>query len=255
MGRHEPSRKQIVLESAIDALGEDAFETLGPMEAAQPPKSCLNKKFKHPPACATQSPIPGNLAPNPASIMVSLNEECPRWVPGSVVKWAVWSASFKNKEDANFAAKHLQLAAKKWSEAKVGVTFEWVKNHDDATFVLVYAESNDGTLAKAFFPNHNPLDYVYVYNMAFSEEYKENMWSIFIHELGHALGLRHEFAIEKEGLGAVQLGPRNDLSVMNYRAEPPQLQQSDIDSTKAFYALTGKPPRVKKTPIKDYTPM
>ena len=89
------------------------------------------------------------------------------------------------------------------------------------------------------------------------------MWNVFTHELGHVLGLRHEFAMDAysamyEG-GAERLGPRDPMSVMNYRREPPEMQQSDIDSTKAFYALkpdqNGKAPYVGSTAVTDYRPM
>ncbi|KAK0716309.1 hypothetical protein B0H67DRAFT_601548 [Lasiosphaeris hirsuta] len=136
----------------------------------------------------------------------------------------------------------------------VGVTFEWVPLAQDATFVLYHGGSNGGTLASAFFPNAKDLNYLLVYNAAFSlKDWKENMWKIFTHELGHVLGLRHEFAMdtnpttgkEFEVQKAVQLGARNPDS------------RSGIDSTREFYALRdyahGNPPRVVSTDISDYT--
>jgi hypothetical protein len=195
--------------------------------------------------------------------MVGLDDKIPRWIPGSVIRWAVWSNGFDSKEDADYAAAQLQLAAEAWNSKNVGVTFEWVPLAKDATFVLVHGGTQGGVLASAFFPNAKPLNYVYVYSLAFSEDWKENMWKIFAHELGHVLGLRHEFAMSTdpnwhEG-GAVQLGPMNELSVMNYREEPPEIQESDVTSTKLFYSLKpgpdGKPPKIAKVPVKDYKPM
>lgn len=72
---------------------------------------------------------------------------------------------------------------------------------------------------------------------AFAPDLKPYMWQYFLHELGHVLGLRHEFA-PQEG-GAVQLGPRDPFSVMNYRSEPPMITESDIASTRKFYAIPG----------------
>lgn len=97
------------------------------------------------------------------------------------------------------------------------------------------------------------------------------MWQVFTHELGHVLGLRHEFALNPvnenpgQGLvlreaanGAVLVGDRNEYSVMNYRAEPPVIQESDVVSTREFYAQNydadGNPPRIGLTEIIDYTP-
>jgi len=93
------------------------------------------------------------------------------------------------------------------------------------------------------------------------------VWNVFIHELGHVLGLRHEFAIgdvrdemttDREGEKAVRVDAPDPNSVMNYRNEPPQLQQSDIDSTRKFYSMTedahGKSPSIGMTRVVDYTP-
>ncbi|CAO2648168.1 Nn.00g090900.m01.CDS01 [Neocucurbitaria sp. VM-36] len=162
------------------------------------------------------------------------------------------------KEDVDFAAQQLQFAAEKWNETDIGVIFEWVPLAKDATFVLVHGGDEQGTLAQAFFPNANDLNYLYVHTLAFEKAWKEHMWRVFMHELGHVLGLRHEFAL-LEGHGAVEVGPRNALSIMNYREEPPEMQQTDIDSTRVFYALVadanGKPPKVGMTRVKDYVPM
>ena len=118
-----------------------------------------------------------------------------------------------------------------------------------------------GNYRQAFFPNHNDLNYVFVYSAYFTE-LKEHLWRVFLHELGHVLGLRHEFAREntkERQWKAVQFGPRNELSVINYRIEPPQLQQSDIVSTRIFYNLkkdvNGNPPKLEGTPVWDFTLM
>lgn len=56
------------------------------------------------------------------------------------------------------------------------------------------------------------------------------MKNIFLHESGHVLGLRHEFAPEKEG-DTVQIGPRQKGSVMDYEF-PPAILKSDVESTR-----------------------
>ncbi|APA13335.1 hypothetical protein SS1G_08083 [Sclerotinia sclerotiorum 1980 UF-70] len=228
-----PTTKEILLDEAEQVLGGNALATIEPRDVEIPgPGGRSKASFKKPP-------------------------------PGSVVRWAVWRKGFDSNEDAEYAAKKFAVAAETWNAANIGVTFEWVQFAKDATFVLCHGGEQDGVPASAFSPNANDLNFVFVYTLAFSEGVKESMSSIFEHELGHVLGLRHEFAMGPnmdvyEG-GAEQLGPRNELSVMNYGRRPPQIQQSDIDSTRKFYQLkkdqNGKPRRVGMTPVKDYKPM
>ncbi|KAF7852761.1 hypothetical protein EAF04_010880 [Stromatinia cepivora] len=260
MPAHGPTTKEILLDEAEKDLGKEALETIKP-RAVDAPRYDAHPStlFKEAPTCSTQRVIPRALQGGPTSIIVGFNRECPRWVPGSVIRWAAWSRGFDSQEDAEFAAEQFCQATEAWNAADVGVTFEWVPLAKDATFVLCHGGDKGSVLAEAFFPNANDLNYLFVYTLAFNQEFKKNMWKIFTHELGHTLGLRHEFAIEIEGEGAVKLGPRNELSVMNYSLEPPEIQQSDIDSTKEFYQLkkdrNGKSPKVGMTPVKDYTPM
>ncbi|KAK2035712.1 hypothetical protein LZ31DRAFT_589640 [Colletotrichum somersetense] len=155
---------------------------------------------------------------------------------------------FKTPADADYAAAHLNMACQKWND------LDGYKN---------------GVLASAFFPNPNELSNMMVYNKAFPmPKWKENMWKIFTHELGHVLGLRHEFALDldtetgkpREDIKALQLGPSNINSVMTYRrTNPPEIQDTDFQSIRAFYALRGddkgSAPKVGSTPVEDYYPM
>jgi hypothetical protein len=263
MDSQGPSAKEMILDAASQALGEGALDTLEPTtDIAKPSDSESPGTFKHTPHCLTQRPTPRAFEGGPAGLCVGLNATCPRWAPGSVITWAAWRSGFDSQEDANYAAEHLQIAAQIWNAAKIGVTFEWVPLAKDATFVVCHGgDMGPGNYAQGFFPNHNDLNYVFVYSACFTE-LKEHLWRVFLHELGHVLGLRHEFALvspTERQWKAVEFGPRNELSVMNYRVEPPQLQQSDIVSTRLFYSLrndaNGNPPKIEGTPVKDYTPM
>jgi len=258
-----PSLKEQLLSAVEDTLGPNALDTLKPTEPKPEDINEFASELNFIPSCRTQKPMPRALRGSPASIMVGLTSECPRWIPGSIIRWAAWRAGFDSQEDANYAALQLEIAAQKWNAADIGVTFEWVPLAKDATFVLCHGGKQPGSLAEAFFPNDNDLNYINVYELAFTKEWRDHMWNVFTHELGHVLGLRHEFAMDSysamyEG-GAERLGPRDPMSVMNYRREPPEMQQSDIDSTKAFYALksdlNGKAPYVGNTMVKDYVPM
>jgi hypothetical protein len=252
MGPQGPSTKEVLLKAVEEKLGKAAIDTVKPTEVDKPTSGDAPVGFA--PSCMTQAPIPVNLISGPADITVGLLDECPRWAPGSVIKWAAWSDGFGGQGNAEYAAMQLAIAAQAWNNAEIGVTFEWVPLAKDATFVVCHGGARDGVLASAFFPNHNDLNYVFVYEQAFSRDWKSHMWKVFLHELGHVLGLRHEFAVDREGQGAVEFSPRNSRSVMNYRSEPPELQDSDIKSTKDFYSLKGDPPMVGMTKVVDYTP-
>lgn len=78
--------------------------------------------------------------------------------------------------------------------------------------MLQYGGDLGGVLASAYPPNDAPLNSVFVYQRAFQPDYKGVMKNVFLHELGHVLGLRHEFALEKETqLPAAQWGTKNPL--------------------------------------------
>lgn len=193
--------------------------------------------------CVTQSTPPRS---SPASIMVGLWEQIPRWKIGSVIKFATYTDGYPAPGDAIYAAKCLIEAAKKWNAAKVGVTFKWVPDLEDAAFVLAYGGQLDGVFARAFFPSGSELQTMYVYQHCFDkkeETYPRGtfsnygmMMNVFLHELGHVLGLRHEFALDPSNFegGAILIGSANEESVMNY-VFPPELQESDIRDTRYFY--------------------
>ncbi|KAJ4115376.1 hypothetical protein NW768_011228 [Fusarium equiseti] len=267
MSNQGPSEKEVLLDAIAQNLGQEAIQGIQPQDVSQPTDQDTSKSHRKAPVCMTQSALPrGWNQSGITDIVVGFNKEVPRWKPGSIVKWAAWRAGFQNQDDADYAAMQLAQAAEVWNKADIGVTFEWVPLAKDATFVLYHAGDGAGVLARAFFPNNDDLSSLVVFSDAFAADWKPVMWKIFTHELGHVLGLRHEFAITglpergigPEGFGAVQLGPRNPKSVMNYSPDPPEMQQSDIDSTKMFYGLQpdvdGKPPKVGTTEVKDYIP-
>ncbi|KAK4223341.1 putative matrix metallo proteinase-11 protein [Podospora fimiseda] len=271
----EPTTKEIILDQIADVIGQDSLHTVSPKPAPTTPPTVpippSDPDDDFVPPCITQTPIPKALQAkkkNLGAIIVGLNRECPRWVPGSVLKWVVLREGFKTPADADYAAQHLNMACQKWNELDVGVKFEWVKDAADASFALWFGGSQGNVLASAFFPNPNDLNMMLVYSAAFAmPKWKANLWKVFTHELGHVLGLRHEFALDKdpqtgevrEAFKSVQLGPRNENSVMAYGRNPPEIQQSDVDSTKEFYALSedeqGNPPKVGLTEVQDYEPM
>ncbi|QPC69450.1 hypothetical protein NXS19_004842 [Fusarium pseudograminearum] len=273
MSSKGPSIKEILLDAVEQAAGPKNLETIEPTDVSDVDGDAKGPAITEAPVCITQLPIPPafqeamDRQDGLYDIVVGMHDHIPRWVPGSVVKWAAWRQGFASQEDADYAAQQLAIAAQAWNDAQVGVTFEWVPLAKDASFVLTHGGASGNTLARAFFPGSEDLNYVFVFSYAFNKTWKPHMWNVFAHELGHVLGLRHEFAIgdeqgkmtaSKEGPSAVRIDAPDPMSVMNYRNEPPMIQQSDIDSTRKFYGMTedenGESPKIGMTKILDYTP-
>ncbi|KAB8077436.1 hypothetical protein BDV29DRAFT_168183 [Aspergillus leporis] len=196
--------------------------------------------------CSTEKPMPATFAGNArvAALQVGFEKIIPRWKigPNKTVNFAAFQNGYPKPELALLAATKLKEAADEWNALELGVQFKWVADIEDAAFVLSYAGEQGGVLAAAFFPNDLDLNVLNVYETAFQAPNVQYLKNIFLHELGHVLGFRHEFAPELEDTKndyTVQLGPRNPLSVMNYEF-PPMIQPSDKESAKAFYRFPGK---------------
>ena len=178
--------------------------------------------------------------------------------PPQKVQFYVKTSTFRSNEDAEYAGDALQAAGDEWNKLDLGIEFGRVPDEDTANFALVYRVSpppqpgQGQTLARAFFPNERNQNII-VFSVAFEGRNKEFIYNFFLHELGHVLGLRHEFAIESEGAGAVQFLGKNDKSVMayNYPRFPPEIQQSDINGTKKFYELENGY-EIGSQPVTDY---
>ncbi|KAH7025219.1 uncharacterized protein B0I36DRAFT_332742 [Microdochium trichocladiopsis] len=184
--------------------------------------------------CFTQEeiPVPPAVKSDPLGIWLGWGGSIPRWQRGEEVRFAALRRGYPTSNHATFAAYKLNEAAKMWNDAKVGVTFKWVDELEKAAFVLAYGGDQGGVLAKAFFPNSNDLNTLFVYQKAFDTAISPYQTNIFLHELGHVLGLRHEFAAQ-EG-GAVAFGSANPRSVMSYTF-PPNIRDSDKKDTQDFY--------------------
>ncbi|KAL4864258.1 hypothetical protein BDV12DRAFT_176478 [Aspergillus spectabilis] len=246
----KPSRANLI-QGLKDDVGPEALRTLDPETSISHglppvPGSSTAKLESYP--CTSQKPTPTVItgSTSAAALQVGYGGKIPRWKtgPGKTINYAVLKEGYPKPELASLAATKLHEAANEWNKLDLGVQFHWVSELEDAAFVLTYANSiGTSTLAEAFFPNDLDLNYLNVYSAAFKPGAVQFLKNIFLHELGHVLGLRHEFAPEMESGGtnlkSVQIGPRDPTSVMAYEF-PPQIQDTDIKSTQAFYRFPGE---------------
>ncbi|KAL4746979.1 hypothetical protein BDW72DRAFT_183813 [Aspergillus terricola var. indicus] len=257
------------IEALKEAVGPEGLRTLHPGEAKPPGFEDLQQSLASSTAtaparytCSTDKPLPVTLRNinTSAALQAGFGGALLRWArdPPQTVNYAAFSNGYPRPGLALVAANALRDAADEWNKLDLGVKFKWVEKIEQASFVLSYAGNQGNVLAEAFFPNENDLSCLNVYSAAFQPGTVQYLKNIFLHELGHVLGFRHEFApeLEKEE-ESVQLGPRNPLSVMGYEF-PPQIQTTDKESAKAFYMFPGNslgwreanvPPSSKRTSL------
>ncbi|KAM0282073.1 hypothetical protein ACHAO9_010394 [Fusarium lateritium] len=191
----------------------------------------------------------------------------PRWdvtiVGGRELQYFVKEETFPDARKARNAAEKFQAAAKSWTQLQIGIDITETNKQESANFYLVYKINNvlygeGGALAKAFFP-HEVGEDVIVYSYAFEGKNLSVLKNIFQHEIGHILGLRHEFAITGDDMDhraespvAKQFLLNNYYSVMSYNM-PPEMQDTDRDQTIEFYKLPNGY-SIDGSPITDYQP-
>ncbi|GKZ26857.1 hypothetical protein AbraIFM66951_003858 [Aspergillus brasiliensis] len=249
-----PSTSKVdYLEALKEAVGTRGLKTLPPESVdsseLQEFRRSLAKSTATAPGrytCSTEKPIPVTIRGinNRATLQGGYKGVIPRWKPDSppqTINFAAFANGYPRPGLALLAANALRDAADDWNKLDLGVKFQWVEDIKQASFVLSYAGNQGNVLAEAFFPNEDDLSYLNVYSAAFEPGTVQYLKNIFLHELGHVLGFRHEFAPELEDSNddySVQFGPRNPMSVMGYEF-PPLLQTTDRDSAQAFYKFPG----------------
>ncbi|KAJ4862325.1 metallo-peptidase family m12 domain-containing protein [Trichoderma breve] len=198
-------------------------------------------------------------------VRVGQGDYISRWLKGSILTYTVDAESFPTIANATEVKEAMQKATDAWGDVwgKVDVSFKYleVDYNGSATFVVRYSPGEcETTYAMAFFPDALPRKSpakLFVYELGLSKgAYLAN---IFAHEIGHIMGLRHEFADGKhrEGRGfhCVLFGKKNPLSIMSYQEDLENLQVTaqDCSELKALYAYEGE--KYKGLPIRDYDPI
>jgi hypothetical protein len=204
-------------------------------------------------SCVTQ----GADKNSPLWAKIGVRDHVPRWQRGLVLTYVVCAETFPTPDDAVFATNQLTEAIAMWEG--VGVTFKQMSRYAPATFCVVYRDLPDdgppSVLANAFFPNKGPPDSrtLSIYALAFTKAYINHQANFLAHEIGHILGLRHEFSLECEtDCWSTQWMNPSPNSVMNYYRDPSmwRVQQQDLDELRAFYdhAMT----EYNKKPVLDF---
>ncbi|OCT54111.1 matrix metalloproteinase-11 [Cladophialophora carrionii] len=197
-------------------------------------------------------------------IVVGVGPIIPRWTastsnPTKLLYFPV-REGFLSDADFEYAATAFQQAADEWNAIGFGVNISRTSNRAQANFVVRYFKPavDEGVLASAFFPND--VDDVLVYHKTLVEpRWRAILKNTFLHEIGHIIGLRHEFAIKGDTLGnrpertpAKQFGSENPHSVMSYE-DINNIQDTDKHDVKEFYKLPNNS-EIDGVKIWDYVP-
>ncbi|WZH45901.1 Matrix metallo ase-11 [Fusarium acuminatum] len=191
--------------------------------------------------------------PNVPSIVLGYDSIIPRWKTPTNLKWYLKADTFTSAERAEIAAAALNQAAEEWENIDFGVTVHQTQNAQEANFNLVYrknARNKPAELGLGFFPHDADRD-ILIFTIALLPARRHLLKNVFLHELGHIFGLRHEFGL-KETIAAKQFMTKNPLSVMEYN-EAPTIQETDREGIRAFYKLE-EGFDIDGSPVTDFLP-
>ncbi|KAL6836973.1 hypothetical protein V8C40DRAFT_1540 [Trichoderma camerunense] len=184
-----------------------------------------------------------------AEIRIGWDDEIPRWRRGSELSYVVCVESFPAPL-SSVVEDSMKAAIDMWGG--IGVSFNQVARNDPATFAVIYENRNRNAYACSFFPNELSRELI-IYPPSLREP--DFLANILAHEVGHILGLRHEFAHKREkGRPSALFGSENADSIMNYFDHPERLQvrEQDLEELERFYAYDKV--EYGKLPILDVNP-
>ncbi|KAK4066162.1 uncharacterized protein Triagg1_8230 [Trichoderma aggressivum f. europaeum] len=229
-------------DKAGDEAGDEAEKASSRTRASATNTAAPRAKRK----CATQ---PHGCA----AVRVGWDSQILRWFKGSELTYLICEESFPSKDSAMAAKDGMKAAITKWKGE--GASFKEVKRYEPAAFAVVYDHrQRSDYLAYAFFPRAEPAELL-LYPKIFAGGNGNHLANILSHEIGHVLGLRHEFAHKKEAhVPSVRFGSEDPQSVMEYHEDLSKLQvtKKDLEGLKELYAYDQ--PVYKGMPVIDVSP-
>ncbi len=193
---------------------------------------------------------------SPLDIVVDASEGfIPLWAADTVLRWRFRERSMDYFEDPAAAKAEIRnLFAESvlaWGSA-APVTFKYDTDLWDFEIVMRGADQCNAfgcVLASAFFPDGGRHDLT-LYPKLFTLDREEQV-ETFVHEIGHAFGLRHFFADVSEQAWPAEIFGRHDkFSIMNY-GEFSELTDADKEDLTALYQAVwaGDLTHINGTPI------
>jgi hypothetical protein len=180
----------------------------------------------------------------------------PLWAKDTTLRWRFQERSLSTFEDPEAAEAEIEEllgeALLAWGEA---VPVKFARRDDAWDFEIVVRESdrcstNGCVLASAFFPDAGQHE-LRLYPKIFEQDRQEQV-ETFVHEIGHAFGLRHFFANVSETAFPSQIfGTHKKFSIMNYGSDS-RLTEADKKDLERLYrqAWTGELTKINGTPIR-----
>lgn len=174
--------------------------------------------------CSTQ---PEAAADECRSVKVGDRHGIMRYAPGTVITWNVDPCGFGQGEiglqrratviDAFIWAIDFIVALKWNGDPVLPITFSRVSDDQPSVCRLKFELIGRENLAHSFSPRDlqkQPQQALTVFYNAFLPKFRPHLHSILLHEIGHIVGLRHDFF--EKGSPCVEIGPVDEYPFMGY---------------------------------------